>query len=176
MEILKREVLVRTGFCDFVAKTLDEPGSALPYYAVRQADYVSIVASTTDSQLLLVRQYRPAVETFTYELPAGCVDSGESPETCARRELLEETGYEAGRWEELGCMIPDSGRLCNRLYTFYAKDLARSAAPFRGEAGVELVYCPLSDVVNWVLDGRLSHALHVASLFLAVLRGKLQVN
>ncbi len=176
MSILKREVLIHTPFCDFVAKTLPGQDDSPPYYAVDLADYVSIVALTVDDQLLLVRQFRPAVETFTLELPAGCVEPNEKPEACARRELLEETGYEAGQLEELGCLIPDTGRLCNRLYCFYAENLARPEAGHRAEAGVELVYCPLTDVVNWILEGRLSHSLHLAALFLASLRGKIRIH
>ena len=176
MEIVKREILYRTGFCDFVGKTLRGQESSPPYYALQQADYVSIVAVTSEDQLLLVRQFRPAVETFTLELPAGFVESDENPQECASRELIEETGYEAGQLEELGCLVPDTGRLCNRLHCFFAGNLARRDPGYHPEPGVELVYCPLTNVVNWILEGRLSHGLHVAALFLATLRGKIRVQ
>jgi ADP-ribose pyrophosphatase len=176
MALLKREVVVHTAFCDFIAKTLPGQDLGPPYFSVDAADYVGLVATTKDAQLLLVRQFRPAVETFTLELPAGCVEPDETPEMCARRELLEETGYEAGELEPLGCLLPDTGRLCNRLFCFFAKDLARPTGPTRPEPGVELVYCPLVNVVDWILEGRLTHAMHVAALFLATLHGKLQLR
>ena len=60
------------------------------YHAVGQQDY-TIVARTPDGQIPIVRQYRPALERFTWELPARLVDKGEAPEVCCRRKLLEET-------------------------------------------------------------------------------------
>ena len=80
MSIIAREVEFSPG---------DEPQI---YHAVEQADYVSIVAVTADGKLPVVRQYRPTIEGFSWELPAGLVDPGESPADTCRRELLEETG------------------------------------------------------------------------------------
>ena len=65
------------------------------YHAVEQADYISIVALTPGGKIPIVRQYRPALEAFSWELPAGLVDPGESPADACRRELLEETGLTA---------------------------------------------------------------------------------
>ena len=64
------------------------------YHAVSQTDYVAIVARTSDGTIPIVRQYRPALETFTWELPAGMLDKDEQPADCCR-ELLEETGFPA---------------------------------------------------------------------------------
>src|SRR5665647_350492 len=70
------------------------PGSPLElYHAVGQQDYIAIVALTPDGRIPIVRQYRPALEQFTWELPAGLVDKGEAAAETCRRELLEETGF-----------------------------------------------------------------------------------
>ena len=70
------------------------PGSAPElYHAVGQQDYIAIVARTPDGKIPIVRQYRPALEQFTWELPAGLVDTGETAADCCQRELLEETGF-----------------------------------------------------------------------------------
>src|ERR1700704_480087 len=71
------------------------------YHAVEQADYISIVALTPSGKIPIVRQYRPALEAFSWELPAGLVDPGEKPLDCARRELAEETGLAAWRIHSL---------------------------------------------------------------------------
>src|SRR3954447_7649294 len=63
------------------------------YYAIGQPDYVVALAVTPRSRVLLVRQYRPAIERFSLELPAGMIDRGEDPSAAVTRELLEETGY-----------------------------------------------------------------------------------
>jgi 8-oxo-dGTP pyrophosphatase MutT (NUDIX family) len=80
MSILAREVEFSRG------------GPVATYHAVEQADYIAIVARTPGGKIAIVRQYRPALEAFAWELPAGLVDRGEKPGECARRELLEETG------------------------------------------------------------------------------------
>jgi ADP-ribose pyrophosphatase len=65
------------------------------YHAVDQADYIAIVALTASGKIPIVRQYRPAIEAFSWELPAGLVDPGEKPAEGCRRELMEETGLTA---------------------------------------------------------------------------------
>src|ERR1039458_9331285 len=94
----KREVVYATPWCNLVAKTVrggHEDGAV--YYVIEGADYVSIFAQREDGKIILVRQYRPAVEEMTLELPAGTVATGELPEQAALRELEEETGYTADR-------------------------------------------------------------------------------
>ena len=83
MDIIAREVVFSPG------------GPVQTYHAVGQQDYVAIVARTPDGRIPIVRQYRPALETFTWELPAGLVEHDEDPAESCRRELLEETGYPA---------------------------------------------------------------------------------
>ena len=71
----------------------------------KATDFVVIVAVTRQDQILLVRQFRPAAAAVTLELPAGHVDPGETPEQAARRELLEETGYEADTFKLLASLV-----------------------------------------------------------------------
>lgn len=144
---------------------IDVAGESEPWYALEQPDYVTVVAVTEDSRLLLVRQFRPAVGRTTLELPSGHVDEGETPEQAALRELVEETGYAplAGV-KAIGCLLPDSGRLANRLWCFHASGV-RVRHGTRPE--LETVAMPLSDVADAIRTGRLDHALHVAALCLA---------
>src|SRR5258708_4698212 len=68
-------------------------GEKNPFYALKLPDYVGVFATTAQSKVLLVEQFRPATEDYMLELPAGHVDQGETPKEAARRELFEETGY-----------------------------------------------------------------------------------
>src|SRR5205814_662663 len=113
MNIVERKVEFATPWFELVAKRVE--GEKAPYYALRMTDYVAVVAVTGEKELVLVRQYRPAVERFTLELPSGHVEKNETPEEAAKRELVEECGLEAGTMELLGKLISDTGRNENRL-------------------------------------------------------------
>ena len=102
-------VAFETRWFQILAKTVNGPSVEVddqPFYAVQPQDYV--VAVTAQQHLVMVRQFRPAVERQTLELPSGCVEMNESPEIAAQRELMEETGYRAPKVELLGRLMPDS--------------------------------------------------------------------
>jgi ADP-ribose pyrophosphatase len=144
-----------------------------PYYMLELQDYVSVVALTDDRQILFVRQFRPVVDRDTLELPSGHVEKHESPEDAARRELLEETGFEAPRLELLGTLAPDVGRLANRMWCYFAADARPAAAVHEREAGVSVVAMPEREALQRAADGTMNHALNLAALFLAVSSGRL---
>ena len=96
-------------------------GSPDPYYSLRMQDYVAVVAFTEQNELILIRQYRPAVECCTLELPCGHVEENEAPAESAQRELAEESGFHATQLELLGTLLSDTGRHENRLWCYYAK-------------------------------------------------------
>ena len=171
-DIIARKSVFSTSWFDLVAKTVEPSNSPAPYYSVHCPDYVSILALTKDRKVLLVRQYRPAVERYTLELPSGHVESGESPEDAARRELLEETGFEAEKLENLGCLVPDTGRLSNQLWCFVASGATRNEAAPTLEEGIELVVCTQEDLVHYILESRLEHALNMALILLGLLKTK----
>jgi ADP-ribose pyrophosphatase len=131
------------------------------------------VAETSDNQIVLVKQYRAAVDKITTELPSGYVDPGEDPEAAARRELEEETGYTASQVQLAGVLSPDTGRLGNRLWCFYAKAYKMSS-PFAPEQGIESFALSGPRLMDLIGGGDFQCALHVAALFLCVARGFLQ--
>lgn len=173
--IVERATEYGNRWLSVVAKTVAGlPGADGPrtYYGIHQADYVTVLPITRDNRVVVVRQYRPMAEAYTLELPSGHVDPGHTPEQAARQELLEETGYVAGRLEDLGTVIPDVGRLDNRQWCFLATELERDPkAP--GEAGIEVSTLSLDELRERIVDGTINHALHLAVIALATARGRL---
>jgi ADP-ribose pyrophosphatase len=153
-----------------------QTASSEPYYLLDLADYVGVVAMTPDGKIVLVRQFRPVVDRITLELPSGHVEAGESPSDAARRELLEETGYDAPQLELLGEMTPDVGRLGNRLWCYFAPDVRPASPPPPAEEGVSVALVDPQDLFARVASGEFDHALNVAVLLLAVLRRRLVVG
>jgi ADP-ribose pyrophosphatase len=172
-EIIERSTVFSTDWFDVVAKRVASRPADAPYYSLELPDYVSVLATTDAGEILLVRQYRPAVEQSTLELPGGHVDGDEPPEAAARRELLEETGYAANELELLGCLVPDSGRLSNRLWCYFAAGVRRPIVARDLEPGIELVRCSHSELLAEIAAAHFVHSMHLAVVLLATLQRKL---
>lgn len=172
--IASRETFFTTPYCRLVGKRLEGQTGGEPYYSLDMLDYVSVVATSSDGTFILVRQFRPAVEASTLELPAGHVEPGQEPEAAARTELAEETGYHAAQVRLVGCLKPDTGRLANRMWVYCATGAER-AAGWRPETGVDVVIATPAEVAAWLRDGTFDHALHVASIYLAIQAGLIKL-
>jgi ADP-ribose pyrophosphatase len=146
----------------------DDSGAV--YHSIDTMDYVSVLAVTADGRVPIVRQFRPAVRRFTLEFPGGMRDGDENPEASAIRELAEEVGLAVSRVRSLAAMIPESGRLGNRMWTFFAPD-ALPIPDWRPETGVEHMMMSIAELYALALDGSFDHAPHVAMLGMAVMRG-----
>lgn len=93
------EIVCDAGFLRLLrAKVRLPDGASATRYVVRHCGAVAIIALTADKKIVLVRQYRYPLGRHSIEIPAGKLDPGEDPLACAKRELREETGYEASRW------------------------------------------------------------------------------
>ena len=152
------------------------PGSAPElYHAVGQQDYIAIVARTPDGKIPIVRQYRPALEQFTWELPAGLVDAGEAVADCCRRELLEETGFPARTVHPLGSYAPCTARLSNRVHSFFVETGPR-AEKYPLEAGIEVKLVTPKELASLILSGEFILQLHIGAILLAGLRDHIDLG
>lgn len=130
---------------------------------------VAIVPLTADGQVLLVRQYRAPLGRRLLEIPAGTMEPGESAEDCAVRELAEEVGMRAARWQALGTIYPSPGFLTEAVHLFTAGELSPHPAEAE-EEGMEIVSLPLAEARRLVLAGEIVDAKSVAGILLTSLR------
>jgi len=126
-EIVGRESLCEGRFLRFLTLTYRDPGNVLRKWEmverVNCEDVVAIVPVTDEGEMVLIRQYRPPLENYVVEFPAGLNDRGERIEVAASRELLEETGYEAREMIYLAKGPLSSGSSREILKVFLAKGL-----------------------------------------------------
>lgn len=161
MKVIEREVEFKQG----AAPEL--------YHAISQQDYIAIVALTPDGRIPVVKQYRPALERQTWELPAGLVDPGEDPARTCERELLEETGHASKAVHALGIYAPCTARLSNRMHSFFVE-----AGPRRQEieAGIELNLVSPAELAAMIFSGEFTLQLHIGALMLAGMRGFIDLS
>jgi 8-oxo-dGTP pyrophosphatase MutT (NUDIX family) len=92
------------------------------FYSMKRKNWVEVVALTSDKKLPLVSQYRNGIKEVIWTLPAGFIDEGQTPLQAAQRELLEETGFSAGSFIELGEFVVSPGAFSERAFVFLAQD------------------------------------------------------
>ena len=120
-----------------------------------------------DPQVLLIRQYRYAADGYLYEIPAGRLDPGESPEECAHRELAEETGYRAERVEHLFTMFTTPGFTDEKIHLFLATGLTAGESQREADEFLELVPTKLSRALSMVEQGEIQDAKTALALLYA---------
>jgi len=143
---------------------------ALDY--VRHPGAAAVVAVDSAGRVCLVRQYRHGVEDFVWEIPAGKLDSGEAPQTCAMRELKEEAGVAARNWTGLGLFVPAPGIFTEVIHLYMARDLTIGAPCPDVDEELELQWMPLSRAADLALQGDFNDGKTVVAL----LRAKYQLQ
>ncbi len=175
-QILKVERTKVSPWLEVIARDVrfSREAAAETHYAIAQPDYVTVLAMTPEQQILLVRQYRPAIERFSLELPAGMVDPGEDPKETAVRELLEETGYPTTSIERLGQSATCASRISNAMHSFFIRTGDRTT-DFVKEPGVEVIPVSQSELRSLVLSGEFGEQTHLGVLTQASARGLLSL-
>jgi ADP-ribose pyrophosphatase YjhB (NUDIX family) len=151
--------------CKTAAGTLIEP-----YYVLHYPNWVHVLVLLPDDRMLLVRQYRHAARIIALELPGGMMDPTDaSADVCARRELLEETGFRAGTLTHAGTHWPNPASHTNRIITYWTLDAVKVAEP-KLEAGetLSVVTMPVADVLAGLTTGVIAQSMQVSCILLGL--------
>ena len=115
----------------------------------------AVIAVTEEDELILVKQYRPAIKEHTLEIPAGLIEKGEDPEIGAKRELEEETGYRAGKLTKIYEYYTSPGISASKMYIYMATDLVETEQKLDDDEFLEIVKIPKNEVKpEDLMDGK----------------------
>jgi ADP-ribose pyrophosphatase len=150
--------------CDEV---VEPSGARVRRDTVRHSGSVVIMAidrSRAEPRVLLARQYRYPVNGYIWELPAGRIDNGEKPLVAAKRELIEETGYRARKWQSALSFYSSPGFLDEFMWLFAAEELQRGEAEPEEDEFISLRFVPLSSAMRQVQNGTIRDAKTIAGI------------
>lgn len=141
-----------------------------PWYVLDYPDWAVVVAMTGDDRVVLVRQWRHAAQCWSLELPGGVMDASDAEAVAAaRRELREETGFDAADWRFLYAAHPNPAIQTNRLHVVLATGayLAGEAALDAGEV-MTVEVLPVPEVLGIIRAGGIGQSMHVGAILVAL--------
>jgi len=139
---------------------------------VRHAGSAVMMAVDDKERILLVRQYRLPADGYLWELPAGRLDPGEKPLQAARRELAEETGYQAKTWSKLASFFVSPGYVQERMTIFLATDLTAGEATPMDDERIECRWFTAREIEQAIAGNKIVDAKTMLGYFLWKRRAK----
>lgn len=135
------------------------------FFILHAPNWVNIIPLTARGEVVMVRQFRHGIESFTLEIPGGMVDPEDPhPMEAARREMVEESGYDSSDIIELGRVHPNPAIQPNYCYTYLARDIRKVAKPLSsGAEETQVVTVPLSEIPSLIASEKITHALVIAA-------------
>lgn len=141
-------------------------GSEHDFFCIEAPDWINILPLTANDEVVMIEQYRHGADEVTLEIPGGMVDEGETPETAAGRELIEETGYLSREILYLGKTRPNPAIQDNWIHTYLARDAVFDHTPvFDSTEHTVVRLVPLADVPELISTGVINHALVVVGFY-----------
>jgi ADP-ribose pyrophosphatase len=135
---------------------------------VEHADCIAVVPMDNDDNVIMVRQYRKAVEKTLLEIPAGGIEPGEKPEDAVRRELQEEIGYIPGMTELLGGFYSSPGYCTEYLYVYLATRLEPGRLTAEDTDEIEVERVPLTRIPSLIRSGEICDSKSIAGLLMVI--------
>ncbi|RLB08669.1 MAG: ADP-ribose pyrophosphatase [Deltaproteobacteria bacterium] len=136
---------------------------------IRHPGAAAVVPAYGYDKIILIKQYRHAIGEYIWEIPAGTLNEEEDPLECAKRELLEETGYRAEFWEKLGEITPVPAYSDERIHVYFAANLVQERQSLDEDEILEVHKLKVPDVLEMIKRGEIKDSKTIASIFMATL-------
>lgn len=141
-------------------------GRKVTYQIIEKGQSALIVPLTTDDNLVLVKEYFPAIDKYQLGLPKGRIDEGENPLQNANKELQEEIGYKAGKLDLLGVLTISRGYIKHYTHIYLASNLVKSKLVGDEMEELEIIEYPFDNFEELIKEGELTEARMIAALYL----------
>lgn len=164
--ISSREVFKNKLFTVIDEVAHDPDGFEIHRSIVRHPGSAVMMAVDRDQRILLVKQFRLPAEAYLWELPAGRLDPGESPLQAAKRELREETGYEAADWTNLASFWASPGYVAEKMNVFLATSLSEGKQEPMEDERIEIRWFSKAEVGRMIREGEISDAKTIVGYFM----------
>jgi ADP-ribose pyrophosphatase len=161
---MKKQVFCGKLLKVFVERKTMPHGFTFNLEYIRHPGAVAIVPFLSRSEILLIRQYRPAIGKYILEVPAGTLDRKESLSACAKREMIEETGYSAGVLARLGAIYTTPGFTTEKIHIFKAGRLKYVGRVHQKDELITIVKMPVKSLPLKVRRGLIVDSKTIAAL------------
>lgn len=162
---LKRELIQKGAIIDYYQDSIQVPnGNVAKWDFIGHKGAAAIVAVDSDGKLLMVRQYRNAIDRDTLEIPAGGLNANEDMKTCASRELEEETGYRPNKVEHLLDMYTTVAFCNEKIGIYYGTDLVKTEQHLDEDEVIQLEWYTLEQLVEMILNGTIQDGKTICAI------------
>ena len=150
------------GFYEDIVKL--PSGKVVTWDLVKHKGAAAVVPVTENDTILLVKQYRNALDQETLEIPAGGIEPGETPLECVTREIEEETGYRAGKMEHLMTIVTAIGFCDEKIPIYVASDLKPSKKHLDEDEFIDVKEFTIEEIKEMIFDGRIIDAKTISGV------------
>jgi ADP-ribose pyrophosphatase len=167
MKIISSRELLKNKLFAVVEEVAHDPsGFEIKRAIIKHPGSAVMMAVDGNDRVLLVRQFRLPAEQELWELPAGRLDPGESVLEAAKRELREETGYQAKQWSELGSFWASPGYVAEKMTIFLASDLTEGKQETMEDERIEIQWFPIAQMGEMIRTGQIIDGKTMIGYFL----------
>lgn len=162
---LQRDLIKKGSIIDFYSDTIEVDGEKKVIFDfIRHKGASAMIPVDKDGKILMVKQYRMAIDSYTLEIPAGGLNQGEDSRTCAIRECEEETGYQAGEVQHLIDVYTTVAFSNEKICIYYTNDITKSKQNLDDDEFVTIERHSIDEICSMIFDGTIQDAKTIAGI------------